>query len=75
MTAHKPSRRPRATPAPRPREESLIDLTAPVEDYLKAIYDIELSAAAAATNDIAHRLHIAPASVSGMVRRPRLSLP
>jgi DtxR family Mn-dependent transcriptional regulator len=47
----------------------LFDLTAPVEDYLKAIYDIELSASAAATNDIAHRLNIAPASVSGMVRR------
>jgi len=45
------------------------ELTAPVEDYLKAIYDIELSGTAAATNDIAQRLAIAPASVSGMVRR------
>jgi DtxR family Mn-dependent transcriptional regulator len=45
------------------------DLTAPVEDYLKAIYEIELGTDAAATNDIAHRLRIAPASVSGMVRR------
>ena len=44
-------------------------LTAPVEDYLKAIYDIERGGDAAATNDIAHRLAIAPASVSGMVRR------
>ena len=44
-------------------------LTAPVEDYLKAIYDIERSGDAAATNDIAHRLAIAPASVTGMVRR------
>jgi DtxR family Mn-dependent transcriptional regulator len=52
------------TPSPR------IDrLTAPVEDYLKAIYDIELAGGAAATNDIAVRLAIAPASVSGMVRR------
>jgi len=41
----------------------------PVEDYLKAIYEIELGAGAAATNDIAQRLAIAPASVSGMVRR------
>jgi DtxR family Mn-dependent transcriptional regulator len=45
------------------------DLTAPVEDYLKAIYDIERSSGAAATTDIAQRLSIAPASVSGMVRR------
>ncbi len=44
-------------------------LTAPVEDYLKVIYDVELAGAAAATNDIAQRLEIAPASVSGMVRR------
>ena len=44
-------------------------LTAPVEDYLKAIYDIERGGDAAATNDIAQRLDIAPASVSGMVRR------
>jgi DtxR family transcriptional regulator, Mn-dependent transcriptional regulator len=41
----------------------------PVEDYLKAIYEIELGTGAAATNDIAQRLAIAPASVSGMVRR------
>jgi DtxR family Mn-dependent transcriptional regulator len=40
-----------------------------VEDYLKAIYSIELAGGAAATNDIAQRLSIAPASVSGMVRR------
>ena len=45
------------------------ELTAPVEDYLKAIYEIELGGKAAATNDIAQRLAIAPASVSGMVRR------
>lgn len=47
----------------------LEDLTGPVEDYLKAIYDIELTGSAAATTDIAQRLAIAPASVSGMVRR------
>jgi DtxR family Mn-dependent transcriptional regulator len=45
------------------------EVTAPVEDYLKVIYDIERHAGAAATNDIAQRLAIAPASVSGMVRR------
>lgn len=44
-------------------------LTGPVEDYLKAIYEIGRGANAVATNDIAQRLLIAPASVSGMVRR------
>jgi DtxR family Mn-dependent transcriptional regulator len=44
-------------------------LTAPVEDYLKVIYVIEQDGGAAATNDIAARLDIAAASVSGMVRR------
>lgn len=44
-------------------------LTEPVEDYLKAIYEIERTGAAASTNDIAQRLSIAPASVTGMVRR------
>ncbi|MGQ0712727.1 MAG: metal-dependent transcriptional regulator [Gemmatimonadaceae bacterium] len=45
------------------------DVTAPVEDYLKVIYEIERLSGAAATTDIANRLAIAPASVSGMVRR------
>jgi DtxR family Mn-dependent transcriptional regulator len=45
------------------------DLTAPAEDYLKAIYEIERAGDAALTNDIATRLSIAPASVSGMIRR------
>ena len=44
-------------------------LTGPVEDYLKAIYDLESDEQAAATNDIAERLAISPASVSGMMRR------
>jgi DtxR family Mn-dependent transcriptional regulator len=44
-------------------------LTAPVEDYLKAIYAIGRGTGAAATNEIAQRLAIAPASVSGMVKR------
>jgi DtxR family Mn-dependent transcriptional regulator len=44
-------------------------LTAPVEDYLKAIYAIGKGSGPAATNEIAQRLAIAPASVSGMVRR------
>jgi DtxR family Mn-dependent transcriptional regulator len=44
-------------------------LSGPVEDYLKAIYDLELVGEPASTNDIAVRLAISPASVSGMVRR------
>ena len=44
-------------------------LSGPVEDYLKAIYDLELVGAPASTNDIADRLAISPASVSGMMRR------
>jgi DtxR family Mn-dependent transcriptional regulator len=53
-----------APQAPTPGE-----LTQPVEDYLKAIYGIEQGGGAAATNDIATKLAIAAASVSGMVRR------
>jgi DtxR family transcriptional regulator, Mn-dependent transcriptional regulator len=53
----------KSTPKPPP------ELTAPVEDYLKAIYDLERSGDAAGTNEIAALLAIAPASVSGMVRR------
>jgi len=45
------------------------ELSGPVEDYLKAIYDLERSGEAAETNAIAKRLDIAPPSVSGMVRR------
>ncbi|MGQ0649149.1 MAG: metal-dependent transcriptional regulator [Gemmatimonadaceae bacterium] len=44
-------------------------LTEPVEDYLKAIYAIEQAGDSAGTNEIAARLEIAAASVSGMVRR------
>ena len=32
-------------------------LSGPVEDYLKAIYDLELVGAPASTNDIADRMH------------------
>ncbi len=44
-------------------------LTGQAEDYLKVIYEIERDGEAAATTAIAERLRIAPASVSGMVRR------
>ena len=44
-------------------------LTGPVEDYLKVIFALEMSGRAVGTNEIAAVLRIAPASVSGMVRR------
>lgn len=61
-----PERTPKRVPA---EVADVSELTEPVEDYLKVIYDIERDEDAAATNDIAQRLQIAPASVSGMVRR------
>jgi DtxR family Mn-dependent transcriptional regulator len=54
-----------AARSPKPGPE----LTAPVEDYLKVIYELERSGEPAETNAIARLLGIAPASVSGMVRR------
>jgi len=44
-------------------------VTGPVEDYLKAIYELERATGSASTSDIAHQLAIAPASVTGMIRR------
>ncbi len=49
-----------------PRAEPL---TAPVEDYLKAIYALELEQGSAGTSDLAQHLSIAPASVTGMLQR------
>lgn len=44
-------------------------MTAPVEDYLKVIFELEEGGGIAATNDIAAALGFAPPSVSGMMRR------
>lgn len=46
-------------------------VTAPVEDYLKVIFELENASpgGVAGTNEIASELGFAPASVSGMVRR------
>jgi DtxR family Mn-dependent transcriptional regulator len=44
-------------------------LTRSVEDYLKAIYRLSPQGRPASTSDIAHRLELSPASVSGMVKR------
>ena len=54
------------TPVPSPGRPAY---TASVEDYLKTIYDLERATGTATTTDSAHRLDIAPASVTGMVRR------
>lgn len=56
MTGERPS----AAPPP---------LTEPVEDYLKAIYELETRAGAASTSEVASALAVAPASVTGMIRR------
>lgn len=56
MAARKPT-----TPLP--------PLTAPVEDYLKAIYELESRMGSAATSDVAEALDVAPASATGMIRR------
>ena len=44
-------------------------LTRSVEDYLKAIYRLSPRGRTASTSEIAHRLELSPASVSGMVKR------
>ena len=44
-------------------------VSAPVEDYLKVIFELAADAGVAATNDIAAALGFAPPSVSGMIRR------
>src|SRR5215212_3067525 len=44
-------------------------LSGPIEDYLKVIFELEAADGVAGTNEIAAALEIAPASVSGMVRR------
>ena len=50
-------------------ERAIRELSAPVEDYLKAIFELEAEHGAAGTNEIAAALHIAAPSVSGMLRR------
>lgn len=44
-------------------------LTQAIQDYLKAIYKLRQSGAAATTNAIAERLDVAPASASNMVKK------
>ena len=44
-------------------------LSRSVEDYLKAVYQLTERETDAATSDIAQRLGVAPASVTGMIKR------
>lgn len=44
-------------------------VTHAIEDYLKVIYELTVSGERATTNALAERLNVAPASVSGMIKR------
>lgn len=50
-------------------------LTQSIQDYLKNIYELSGSGGNASTNDLAERLNIAPASVTGMLQRLASSKP
>lgn len=49
--------------------DAAVTLTGPVEDYLKAIYELQQRDGSASTSELAAALDVAPASVTGMVRR------
>jgi DtxR family transcriptional regulator, Mn-dependent transcriptional regulator len=46
-----------------------VELSAAVQDYAKAIYELESRGGVASTNALADRLGVRPASVSGMLRK------
>src|ERR1700690_733527 len=46
-----------------------VSLTDSIQDYLKVIYELTESGEAASTSALATRLHIAPASVTGMMQK------
>jgi len=50
-------------------------ITQSIQDYLKHIYELNEHGGTASTNDIAARLNIAPASVTGMLQRLANSTP
>jgi DtxR family transcriptional regulator, Mn-dependent transcriptional regulator len=50
-------------------------LTQSIQDYLKHIYELNEHGSAASTNDLAARLNIAPASVTGMLQKLANSKP
>ncbi len=45
------------------------NLSEAIQDYLKAIYELSPEGGATSTNSIAERLNVAPASVTGMLKR------
>lgn len=45
------------------------NLSEAIQDYLKAIYELSVSGKPISTNQIAERLNVAPASVTGMLKR------
>lgn len=45
------------------------NLTQPIEDYLKAIYQITRDQPRASTNQVAEALKVTPASVTGMIKK------
>jgi DtxR family Mn-dependent transcriptional regulator len=50
-------------------------ITQSIQDYLKHIYELNENGEAASTNDLATRLNIAPASVTGMLQKLANSKP
>jgi len=44
-------------------------LTAPIQDYLKAIYELSARQSSASTSALAERMGVTPASVTGMIQR------
>lgn len=44
-------------------------ITQSIQDYLKHIYELNENGGSASTNDLAARLNIAPASVTGMLQK------
>jgi len=50
-------------------------ITQSIQDYLKHIYELNETGGSASTNDLATRLNIAPASVTGMLQRLANSKP
>ena len=50
-------------------------ITQSIQDYLKHIYELNENGGSASTNDIAARLNIAPASVTGMLQKLASSNP
>ena len=50
-------------------------MTQSIQDYLKRIYELNENGGSASTNDLAARLNIAPASVTGMLQKLSNSKP